>query len=64
MTGNKEVSSEDLIDLHRRHFLRGLAASPFAGAALSAEAGAASNREITVSQGGTEVATASYTATG
>ncbi len=57
MTGNKEVSSEDLIDLHRRHFLRGLAASPFAGAALSAEAGAASNREITVSQGGTEVAT-------
>lgn len=57
MNGDNEESSENLIDLHRRHFLRGLAASPFAGAALSAEAGATSSREITVRQGGTEVAT-------
>lgn len=57
VSGNNKGSSEDLIDLHRRHFLRSLAASPFAGAALSAEVGAASSREITVSQGGTEVAT-------
>lgn len=57
MVDNDQGSSETYIDLHRRRFLLGMASSPFAGAALSSEAGAASNREITVSQDGTEAAT-------
>lgn len=57
MSERNTGANEDLIDLHRRHFLRGVAASPFAGAALATGAGAESTRKITVSQGGTEVAT-------
>lgn len=57
MTERNTGSSEDLIDLHRRHFLKGVAASPFAGAALSTGARAESNRQIAIRQGGSVVDT-------
>lgn len=41
---------EEFIDLHRRHFLRGIGASPLAGLALSTEVAGQSEREITVVQ--------------
>lgn len=57
MVNGDQGSNENYIDLHRRRFLLGMASSPIAGAALSQGVNAASNREITVSQNGTPVAT-------
>lgn len=47
------------VEMSRRQMLRGVAASPVAAFALPVEASAASDVEVTVEQGGTEVATVS-----
>lgn len=47
------------VEMNRRQMLRGVAAAPVAALALPVEASAASDVEVTVEQGGTEVATVS-----